>query len=801
MLQTSDALIRDPSRLSALRRLALLDTPPEEAFDRLTRLAARLLAAPIALFALVAEDRVFFKSAFGLPGELAAERGVPVANAVCASTLGAPGPVLISDLGADPATAGSPFARYGARSYAGVPLVTSDGHPVGTFCVIDTRPRRWTSDDVDALRDLGASTLTEVELRAAEARFRTLVEQLPLVTYADSLELEQGLYASPQIAELTGWSHEEWTASYPHRFFESLHADDRERIEAATRAWYRRPGPWRHEYRLVRPDGGVRWVLDEAVIVSGPDGRPSHSQGYMLDITERKRVEEALRRSEQRFRAIFDSAAFGIAVVDAEGRLIESNRAYRQLTGYRGSELKALPFSSYTHPEDADRALALFRDLRDGEIDRFETEVRYVRKDERVVWAHVSAARLQDADGRPLVITVAEDVTSRRELEQQFRQAQKMEAVGRLAGGIAHDFNNLLTAITGYAEIMLAKLPGSDPLRRDAEEIRKAGDRAASLTRQLLAFSRRQMLRPRVLDLNAVVAETESMLRRLIGEDIELVTDLARGLGHVRTDPGQMAQVLVNLAVNARDAMPDGGELRIETADADVGLGFARRHPPMQPGSYVRLSLIDTGVGMDAEILSHVFEPFFTTKEQGAGTGLGLSTVYGIVKQSGGFVWVSSEPGHGTRFDVYLPRVDAELELDPAPPEASPLFGTETILLVEDEDVVRELVCEILESNGYTVLEARDGEAALDIFRGHEGPIDLLLTDVVMPRMGGRDLAERVTAQRPDVRVLFMSGYASSAVGSLAPGAAFVQKPFSTAALAERVREVLDGGGRLTRAA
>ncbi len=386
-----------------------------------------------------------------------------------------------------------------------------------------------------------------------------------------------------------------------------------------------------------------------------------------------------------------------------------------------------------------------------------------------------------------------------RELSQaqdQFRQAQKMEAVGRLAGGVAHDFNNLLTAITGYSDLLMRSLPEGDRRRSDLEQIKHAADRAARLTRQLLAFSRRQVLQPRVLDLNIVITDVEKMLRRVIGEDIDLLVIPGSGLGRVKADPGQLDQVILNLAVNARDAMPQGGKLTIETADVELDGAHGQQHVAAQPGPYVMLAVSDTGCGMDAETRSHLFEPFFTTKEVGKGTGLGLATVYGIVTQSGGTVSVYSEPGRGTTFKLYLPCVEEAVEWPV--PAASPVplvEGSETILVVEDEEAVRSLARMVLERKGYTVLEACHGVEALRISERHQGPIALMLTDLIMPELGGRELAGRLAAVRPDTKILYMSGYTDNGIvhqGVLDARTAFLSKPFTPDALARKVREVLD---------
>jgi len=387
------------------------------------------------------------------------------------------------------------------------------------------------------------------------------------------------------------------------------------------------------------------------------------------------------------------------------------------------------------------------------------------------------------------------DVTARKQLEQQLLQAQKIEAVGRLAGGVAHDFNNLLTIINGYAALLAARTSPEDPRRAQLKQIQMAGERAASVTRQLLAFSRRQLLEPRVLDLNSVLADVEKMLRHLIGEDVELVTRLKPGLGLVKADLGQVEQVVLNLAVNARDAMPEGGKLLIETGNAEIDEDYARRHSPMMPGKYVMVAVSDTGCGMDLETQAHIFEPFFTTKEEGRGTGLGLATVYGIVKQSGGFIWVYSEPGQGSTFKIYFPRVeDALPAAEPSKVRPKLAKGSETVLVAEDEGGVRSLACEALISHGYKVLEATGAAQALQIAEQHTEPIHLLLTDVVMPGTDGKQLALRLSTLHPETKVLYMSGYTDDAIvrhGILEGGMPFLQKPFAPDALLLKVREVL----------
>jgi len=505
--------------------------------------------------------------------------------------------------------------------------------------------------------------------------------------------------------------------------------------------------------------------------------------------------QEGLRRSEINFRSLVTNAPYGICRCDAAGNLLDANPALLAMLGYSsakelvGTHLGALYADTQQWFELADflRSAATLNGL----------IVEWKRKDGTATVVRVSGRAVADAGKGRTFELFAEDVTERHALEQQLRQSQKMEAVGRLAGGIAHDFNNLLMVISGYSEFLLDRLSPDPALRGPAQEIASAAVRATSLTRQLLAFSRKQMLAPKILDLNGVVTENLRMLTRVIGEDIDLVMVPAAGLGAVRADVGQIEQVIMNLAVNARDAMPAGGKLTIETSNVSLDEEYARFHAPLRPGNYVMLAISDTGVGMDTETQSHIFEPFFSTKGT-KGTGLGLSTVYGIVKQSGGYIWVYSEPSRGTTFKIYLPRVAEAAEpaqvAVPAEP-ASPEPVTETILLVEDEANLRYLARQFLEKQGYRVIEAADGAAAMQIAVAHDGMIHLLLTDVIMPGMNGRELAQRISEIRPNTKVLYMSGYTENVIGrngTLDAGVRLLQKPFTLRDLKSKVREVLD---------
>ena len=504
-------------------------------------------------------------------------------------------------------------------------------------------------------------------------------------------------------------------------------------------------------------------------------------------VAERKRIAERLSQ----LASMIELSSDAIVTYTLDGTIVSWNAGAECVYGYSASEVLGRPRSVLIPPDQPDDLPAMIGTLKRGErIQRYETV--HMRKGGQKIDVSLTMSPVKDASEEILgAAAITRDISDRKLLERQLHQAQKMEAIGQLSGGIAHDFNNLLTIINGSCELLEPELPQKASLRRNCEQIRKAGERAASLTRQLLAFSRQQVLEPRILDLNVVVLDVEKMLNRLIGEDIELKTSLRPNLGSVKADRGQIEQVIMNLVVNARDAMPNGGRLTIETENIDVDEAFALRHRPQQPGPYVRLSVRDTGIGMDAETQARIFEPFFTTKEVGKGTGLGLSTVYGVIRQSGGYIWVDSELGHGTTFDVYLPLV-RERVLDEKPSSAAdaPSGGTETILLVEDEEVLRELTRDLLAGSGYAVLEAESPEKAVEIARHHAGPIHLLLTDVIMPRMNGPKLAEQIAAIRPDMKVVYMSGYTGFRQSQLPNAQAILlPKPFKREALLRKLRD------------
>ena len=539
-----------------------------------------------------------------------------------------------------------------------------------------------------------------------------------------------------------------------------------------------------------------RWVeaeLGASIIRNEKDDILGYA--FMVyDVTEKKRMEGALRESEDRFTIFMNNTSVIAFMRDVKCRYVYVNRAFEKYVGKPVAEILGKTVYEIWPPEiaasldESDKwVLAAGRPM-----EVYEKTAHPGRETKE--WLAIKFP-FQDRKGSALVGCMSIDVTERKSLEEQLRQSQKMEAVGRLAGGIAHDFNNLLTIIAGYSELLLSSSTTEDGQRSKLEEVKKAGERAALLTRQLLAFSRKQVLAPCVLDLNGVIGNLRKMIERLIGEDIEFVTLPHDGLDRVKADPGQVEQIIMNLVVNARDAMPNGGRLTIETANIEFSQPSLRSHPPGLHGHYVMIAVSDTGTGMDSETQKHIFEPFFTTKETGKGTGLGLATVYGIIKQSGGFVWVYSELGVGTVFEIYFPRV-LEQEKSPAAHRAEtwPAKGTETILLAEDEPALRLLIRETLERSGYKVLEASDGNDAIKLSESYQQPIHLLISDVVMPQVSGRELAERVAAARPETKVLFISGYTDDTIikhGVIDPKIAFLQKPFSPAAITNKVRSVL----------
>ena len=555
-------------------------------------------------------------------------------------------------------------------------------------------------------------------------------------------------------------------------------------------------GVWRGESRARRRDGS--FFPQELSLTRLENGA---LVCICRDINERRSAEKAREEAEAKYRALIEQVAAisYIAEIGVNGEWHYVSPQIGSIIGYSPEDWlgSSREWMRHVHPED--HAVVEAAEAASNRGEPFQAEYRMLRKDGRVIWVSDTAVVVRDPSGHSLMEGIIVDITERKQLEVQLQQSRRMEAVGRLAGGVAHDFNNLLTIIKGYTELALNRSGTKPEMRSDIERIEDASERAATLVRQLLAFGRKQVLQPKSLDLNSIVLGLDKLLQRLMGEYIEMKTLVGEDVGTVKADPGQIEQVIMNLVVNGRDAMPNGGRLTIETANVDLDSTYARDHATVRPGHYVMLAVTDTGVGMDADTASHIFEPFYTTKGSTSGTGLGLATVYGIVKQSGGYIWVYSEPGKGSSFKVYLPRVDEPAE-PPQKIKKQPRArkGTETILLVEDEPAVRELTRMVLAAQGYSVVEALSPEDAERLSENYGNEIHLLLTDVVMPGLSGRELARRITARHPKMRVLYMSGYTQNVIaggGTLETGIAFLQKPFTPATLLEKVREVLDGHG------
>ncbi|MDB5336655.1 MAG: hypothetical protein JWN70_2274 [Planctomycetaceae bacterium] len=640
--------------------------------------------------------------------------------------------------------------------------------------------------------------LGRAALQQSQQRVQELMDHTRQVFWTIDARESKVLYVSPGYAAIWGRSCQSLMDN-PHSYLEGIHPLDQEMMRRENSAMYQ-SGHIDVEFRVLRPDGTVRWVWCR--------GNPVREHGQIVrlvgateDITERRRLTAERDTLLSRLQLHIENLPLGYILFDADFQITDWNPTAERIFGYAKEEMLGTgpPCEKFVPRALWDQGQHMLSSVRSGEISAHLITAN-LTKDGRTITCQWHNTQLKDDDGQFAgLLCLAQDLTERRTLEDQFHQAQKMEAIGQLAGGVAHDFNNLLTIINGYSEIILTDLPQDSPVREFALEIGHAGERAASLTRQLLAFSRKQVLEPRVLNLNTIVIDTKRILARLIGEDIAVSAVLDPVLERVKADPGQIEQVIMNLAINARDAMPQGGKLTIETSNSELDETYTQSHADLQPGLYAMLSVADTGTGMDPATKARIFEPFFTTKEPGKGTGLGLATVFGIVKQSGGHIAVYSEPGHGTTFKIYLPVVDEIAAAATAQPGPIPFHsGTETILLTEDEPALRALARHVLQMHGYIVLEASHGVNALRIAETYQGTIHLLVTDVVMPGMSGRQLAERLTTVRPRLKVLYMSGYTDDAVvrhGVLEAETNFLQKPFTPNGLATKVREILDNPG------
>ncbi len=697
--------------------------------------------------------------------------------------------------------------RRGYGSSIALPLVV-EGRTLGVLNLYASAPDRFDAEEVRLLavvaddlalglasvRDRVDRMRAETQLAASQDLYRSLVETTAAVAWEVDVASQRFTYISPQIETLSGYSPEEWVDL--GFWAEKIHPDDRARAVSYCKAQTEAGADHAFDYRLVTAAGEVVWWRDVVSVIRA-EGRPVALRGHFLDVTEHKEAEA----DAMRFSRALESSLTEIYTFDAETlRFVHVNFGARENLGYSMKELRALTPLDIKPGLTPERFAELIEPLRAGREDTIEFDIEHQRKDGTRYPVEVFLQLMEW--GTPVFLANIRDITGRvklerekQQLEAQYRQAQKMEAIGRLAGGVAHDFNNMLCAITGNVTLALRELSAGHSVAECLKEIAAASDRATELTRQLLAFSRKQVIAPKVIDLSGLIGGMHAMLSRLIGDHIVLRTVPQRQLGRVRADPGQVEQILLNLAINARDAMPDGGELVIETADVVLDEDYCAKHARTTPGEYVMLGVSDTGVGMTAEVRNKIFEPFFTTKELGRGTGLGLATVFGIVQQSGGRVEVYSEPGHGSSFKVYLPRVHDELEAEASPSSTEVARGQETVLLVEDEEMVRSVAMRILELSGYRVLPAGSGGEAVTVADGHDGPIELLLTDVVMPGMNGRQLAAELRARRPEIKVLYASGYTENVIahhGVIDEHVEFVAKPYSVDGLTARVREVLD---------
>ena len=817
--------------------LGLLNAPStmREMMEGATRLLQKFTGCG-AMAIRVREGSDFpFYTTFGLSNEfvreescLCADRGYGELECVCGAVLTGqfkPGLEVVtaygsfwtnslSDLvngpmaGCLPASLRGRCLREGFESVAQIPLRFA-GRTLGLMQFNYLQRGSITQESVAFLEHAAGSIATAIEqrqtqaaLRASELRYRLISENTADVIWLADVATQRFTYVSPSVERQCGYSAEavmarpvgEVLTPESYRAVEGSFWERLAKFEAGSEAERIQT----YEVDQRHRDGSIVRVEVVLTLLPGEDGRVREVLGVSRDVTERFRYTEALREKEYWLSESQRVSRIGTYVIDIATGIWTSSAALDEIFGI-GPE--------YSHNLDGWAALVYSEDRRETleyfhreVVERqrpFDREHRIVRPvDGQIRWVHGRGELIRNAKGELVTLAgTTQDITERKRLEEQLLQAQKMESVGRLAGGVAHDFNNLLTVINGYCDLMLEGMETSDPLKEQLDEVRGAGQRAAAVTQQLLAFSRRQVMRPQVLDLNGFLRETDRLLQRLIGEDVRLVTVLDAALGKVKADPGQINQVILNLAVNARDAMPGGGRLTIETANVDIDAESVAAQVGSRAGRYVRLSVSDTGAGMDAETRRHLFEPFFTTKPAGQGTGLGLSSVYGIVQQSDGWISVYSEPGQGTQFHVYLPRLEDDGEVAAVPVENfAPALGTETILVTEDQDHVRKLVSRMLHGFGYQVLEAANGDEALAAAAAHGGPIHLLITDVVMPEMSGRELGAELQRLRPEIRVLYMSGYTGNVIarhGLLEEGVAFIEKPFTAESLAGKVRDTL----------
>lgn len=779
-------------------RTDLTDPELQPSLDRLTRVAARLLDVPVAQINVVDPERQTTVSGAG-PDRWGTRHEVPLSHSYCRYVVARNTPLLVRDAQTHELVRDSAATTAsGIRGYMAVPIGLSTGEVLGTICVVDFQPRAWAETDRSALEDLATSVAAEVQLRRLQQdRLREVEERFDATLQGAGVGLAHialdgtWLRVNERLCEIVGYSREELTQL---RFADVTHPEDLVSDRRHAQSLLRGEIPrYRLEKRYVRADGRTVWTELTASLVRDPAGDPEYFMAVVQDISAAVATRKAVSDSEARFRSLFEHNPHAVFGIDLQGQFSAANAAASTLTRLSAESLRGMSYLDVVVVRDRASATETFARAARGEVSSFQYGIQ--RQDgERTIRGVVFPMKVDEAVVG--VYGIAEDITDQLRLEEQLRQSQKMEAVGKLAGGVAHDFNNILTSIKGFTAMALEELPPHSPSREDLEEVRRSAERASELTRQLLTFSRKQVLQTEVLDPNAVLAGMEKMLRRLIEGDIVVETALGKDLPGVRMDAGQLEQVLLNLALNARDAMPGGGRLTLSTRKVEsLDQAPPAGDPDVNPGPYVLVSVSDTGIGMDAETQHRIFEPFFTTKPPGHGTGLGLATVWGIVETAGGTLSVYSQPGEGTTFKIYLPAVDGVVGAAPeAPGTATTSPGNATVLVVEDENSVRKLIGRVLRNRGFEVLEAENGREALKVAREFADPIDLVLTDVVMPEMGGAELADRLRADRPELQVLFMSGYTEDEAlrrGILDSPGSFVEKPFSAQSLVARVQEAL----------
>jgi PAS domain S-box-containing protein len=787
--------------------IALSPTPDEQLFEEIHKVVAGLIRADNFYIALHDAEHgmlsfPYFIDEFDLP-----PGPQPVGRGLTEYVLRTGTAILVTPEVFDRLVEEGEVERLGAPSvdWVGVPLV-ADNQTIGVFVVQSyTEDQRYSEADVEILQFVSVQVAMAVArrradraLRESQDRLQRILDAAPFGAFLYDLQPDGRLVfiaANQSADQMLGVDCSQFVGRTLEEAFPAL-------AHTAIPAAFHRTAAEGVRFDIDQVDydeQGIRGAFETHALQTAPN----RVAVFFKDITERKRAETALQRERDLVARIADTSPVGITVLDRDGRITFANGQAARTLGITTEELRQRRFDTpnwritqYDGSPFPDDELPFRRVMATGQP-VFNVGHAIESADGRRVLLSINGAPLFDEHGAiEGVVAAVTDVTERVHLEEQFRQAQKMESIGRLAGGVAHDFNNLLTVMLGFTAQAKSALQDDDPAKLDLDEVENACHRAAALTRQLLAFARRQVIDPRALDLNVTTQSMDKMLRRLIGEDIELVTVPGNGLWTVWADPGQIQQVLANLVVNARDAMPQGGRLTVETRNVTLDASYAARHPDVVPGDYVMLAVTDTGHGMAPEVAARVFEPFFTTKRSGIGTGLGLATCYGIAKQAGGSIWVSSEPGRGSTFQLYLPRVNRIADAAPATQPDAAVGGVERILLVEDEDNVRTIAARTLRDAGYTVLEASNGEDALLVVADHLDGIDLVVTDVVMPQMGGRDLAERLLALRPDLKILFTSGYTEDGIvhrSVLDRGVSFLPKPYDRAALTRRVRSMLDG--------